>query len=141
MASAAPAPKGRRATKATVQTKIRQQVNKQVAKKFSGATKAATSRGKAQRAVPVKKVNTKANNMGQGKLKISFNPGSLKSTTDKTVSAQIFGAMSRGKNFGGNGPTNNNNNNNNNNKNNNKKPTKQNSVKGKGGSSVVVVKR
>lgn len=117
------APKDK-ATKASVQAKIRQQVNKQVAKKFSGATKAAGARGKSQRAAT-------ANNMGQGKLKISFNPGSLKSTTDKTVSAQIFGAMSRGKGFGGSAPNNQNN----------KKATKQNVVKGKGGSSVIVVKR
>lgn len=38
---------------------------------------------------------------GAGKLKISFNPQNLKKTTDKTVSAQIAGAMARSGGFGG----------------------------------------
>jgi len=44
---------------------------------------------------------TKNGGGGAGKLKISFNPQNLKKTTDKTVSAQIAGAMSRSGGFGG----------------------------------------
>lgn len=96
---------------------MRAKVNKQVKQKM-GNTASATARPRAAAA------------RGAGKLKISFNPGELKKTTDKTVSAQIFGAMSRAKGFGGNaasakaGA--------------NGKPRAQ---AGKGGASVVVVRR